>query len=116
MRGGRLRGKITFQEAVEAPDDYGQMVITYTDRYTARADIIFKSGKELFDSDEKTNNVSGIIECRYGATDIDPINVKYRIKDENTSRFYDMESIINIDQRNHKITMAVSDHANQNRS
>lgn len=116
MRGGRLRGKITFQEAVEASDDYGQMVITYTDRYTARADVIFKSGKEVFESEEKTNIVVGAIECRYSSAKIDPINVKYRIKDENTNRFYDMESIINIDQRNHKITMAVSDHANQNRS
>jgi len=94
VRAGDLRHKITIQKLTEASDGMGGMTTTYSTFKKVRASIWPIKGAEYLAARQTTSELTHKIRIRYLA-DLTP---KHRIKWG--TRYFDIEAIINPDERN----------------
>lgn len=91
---GEFRHIITFQEMEENKNSFGEMTKVWVDKFSTRAGIYPLSGKEFFATDKENSEISHKINIRYRPG----INNNMRIIFE--GRVFDIESIINFQERN----------------
>lgn len=93
MRAGNLRHKITIQKPTEASDGIGGMTTTWGTFKSVRAAIWPLRGTEYIAAMQVTSEISHKIRIRY----LDNVTSKMRIKFG--TRYFDIQSIINPDER-----------------
>lgn len=93
MRAGDLRHSIVLQKPTEASDGIGGMTTTWSTFKTVRAAIWPLKGAEYISAMQVTSEISHKIRIRY----ISGLTPKHRIKWG--SRYFDIEEIINPDER-----------------
>lgn len=97
MRAGKLRHRITIQSNVPSRGGMGGVEDSWTDLYSAWADIRPKSGREFWASDGIFADVTHGIEIRYREN----ITPEHRIKFG--TRIFSISSVLNFDERNEKL-------------
>ena len=80
MESGLLKDKITFQKQFVNVDDYGHEIITFTDAFTTRGDVIWNNGNRIVSNDEIVyeNTVSFVV--RYYCPVEDTMRIKHQDK------------------------------------
>lgn len=94
MRAGDLRHKITIQSPTETSDGMGGMTTTWSTFKTVRAAIWPLKGAEYIATMQTTSEISHKVRIRY----LEALTPKHRIKWGD--RYFDIEAIINPDERN----------------
>ena len=94
MRAGTLRHRIVLQVAGEGPDGIGGVTTTWTTFKTVWAAIWPLKGAEYIASMQVTSEITHKIRIRY----LSGLTPKHRIKWG--SRYFDIEAVINPDERN----------------
>jgi len=80
MRSGLLRHSITFQEKTTFRDTFGASVNTWIDKFTTKANIVFKNGSKTVENKELFNSQTIDINIRFRSD----INEQMRIKCKKT--------------------------------
>lgn len=93
MRIGDLRDRVTIQNFIRTPDEYGGYTETWQDIATVWANIKPLRGREFFQAQQIQSEVTHKITIRY--TDI--VKPTSRIKYNN--RIFEIKSIIDVDNR-----------------
>ena len=106
MRAGTLRKQIIIQQASEANDSHGQPIKTWSAYLTVSASVQPLKGREYFDAAQVNAETTTkfIIRHRLGITQ------KMRISYD--SKIYNIESIINVGERNREIHLMASEGVN----
>lgn len=92
---GRLRKKIDVQQVVEEQNSFGEPVQTWINFAANRwVDIDHRSGSESLSAQQTTGRVDFIFRMRF----VKGITTKMRVIFD--AKEYDIEAVINIDQRN----------------
>ena len=101
MQAGRLRHRVTVQRATDAIDQYGDQTPTWTALGTVWASVEPLNGREYFAAAQMQSEVSTRIVIRpiSGVT----LTPKDRVKFG--SRYFDIQSVINRDERNRELQL-----------
>ena len=112
MNVGRMRHKVTIEEVTETPDAYGDRTEVWSTYATRWASIEPIAGREYFSSRTENSEASVRIRMRWDMT-VGEVTTKHRITynypqlEESpqrlSSRVFDIESIINLRERNHEV-------------
>lgn len=102
MRSGLLRKRITLQRSTSTQDGFGQDVITWGDVGSRWASVEPLAGREFEDGQQNISRVETRFVTRYTTG----ITSKNRIVFDNVN--YEIESIINVDQRNREMEILCS--------
>ena len=65
MNIGKLRHRVTFQEATSSQNDFDEWITSYSDWATVWAAIEPNTGKRYFEAKQANSEVQGIIRIRY---------------------------------------------------
>lgn len=98
MRSGSLRHKIVFQQLTVQSDTYSKSAETWTDQVSTFAAIWPIRGNEKLENLRLENEVTHKIRIRYHRGLHPKMRIRY-FKD-NANRYYNIQSIINPDERN----------------
>ena len=104
MRAGRLRHRLNLQQQVETQDSLGGAIITWTTTATVWGGVEALSGSEKFMADQVQSSLQVRIIIRYGS-EWSGINTTWRVMDANTSRKYDIHSVIQPEHRSRPNTV-----------
>ena len=100
MEAGKLRHTISIQQQSTAQDSYGEAISTMTDIYAnIKASISPLNGREFFSGEKFNSEITHKITMRYKANLLPKMKVKFG------NRFFDIENIINLDERNIQLTL-----------
>lgn len=99
MRAGRLRHQITIQGTTETQNSYGEPVTAWTDFASVRAEITPISGREYFAAQEVRSDVTHRVRLRYLSGVTSQMRIMFG------SRIMDIESVINVNERNHELQL-----------
>lgn len=102
MNAGKLRKLITIQQQGISSDEFGAQVITWSTYYIAWADAQPLQGREYFAGQQFQSKVDTKFVLRYVAG----VTPKMRILCNSLP--YDIESVINIDERNRELHIMCS--------
>lgn len=102
MNAGKLRKLITIQQQSISSDEYGAQVITWSTYYIAWASVEPLQGREYFAGQQFQSKVDTKFILRYVAGVTPKMRISYN------SLFYDIESIINIEDRNRELQIMCS--------
>ena len=104
MRIGRLRHRLELQEkSVTGRDSFGAEQITWVTKQIVWGSIEPLSGNEYFAAKQTQAAISHRVKIRYNSA----INTKWRIKFG--TRIFEIESIINRNERNEEQTLICSE-------
>ena len=103
MRSGSLRHRITIEKTTETRDSVGGVVDSWTDHITTRASIEPLAGREFFQSHETQSETTHRIRMRWQAGITPKMRVKYDDLKNNVTRYFDIESVINVKELNREI-------------
>jgi len=92
---GTLRNRITIQRQIEAQASDGSLTPTWQSDYTVWASIKPSDGREKFDGQQVTAEVTHEIRIRAPSKPI-PINSKHRVVFKD--RIFHVSSIVNVDE------------------
>lgn len=113
MRAGDLRRRIDIQVRSTTQDALGQQSIVWTDYMTSvAADIQSLTGRERFIAQSASSQVTHTIVVRYCAQLADPLKVggmRAVYTYNGVTRYFEIESSINVDERNEQIQMLASE-------
>jgi len=104
MRAGRLRHRLKLQQQVITRDSYGAAIITWTTTATVWGAVEALWGKESVVTDQQVSDLTVRIIIRYDSS-WSAIDTKWRIEDANTSRKYDIKTVILPEQRSRPNTV-----------
>ena len=104
MRAGRLRHRLNLQQQVETRDSYGGAIITWSTTKQVWGAVEALSGSENFTADQVNYQLQVRIIIRYGS-EWSNINNKWRVQDVNSSRKYDIHSVIQPEHRSRPNTV-----------
>lgn len=99
MEAGRLRHRITFQQATETYNDVGEPVTTWSDFKTVWAEVRPLKGEEYWSSQQVNAQITHRVNIRY----LPGIDSTMRIKFK--ERYFDIEPPLNADERNVRLSM-----------
>ena len=99
MRAGSLRHKIIFQQLTVANDTWGHSSETWTDQVTTYAAIWSLRGVERMEALKLDNEISHKIRIRYQSGLHPKMRIKYVDYKEDSTRYFNILSILNIDER-----------------
>jgi len=102
MQAGKLRHRVTIQEATESVDSYGQPTFAWADEATVWASIEPLRGQERLAQQQIESDVTHRVTLRY-LTNLTPAK---RIKFG--SRYLEIRSVMNVDE--HDETMVLECH------
>lgn len=97
MRAGRLRHRLTFEEATESRDSFGDLQKSWSDFVTVWGAAEPLRGREFFDA--RRENVEA--EIRFRIRHRDDIDEKMRVVWD--GRTYDIESLLDVDGRGREL-------------
>lgn len=109
MRAGTLRQVISIQEETETKNDYGEVLISYNEIKETRAGIYPVKGEEKYINAELLNTVSHKIEIRYDSN----INITPKNRVVFNGRIFDIESVINLSEKNVTLFLFCSEKFNE---
>lgn len=101
MRPGDLRHRITLQQKVETRDEFGGVTETWQDVATIHAAIEPLKGREFFAAQQVQADTTGRIRIRYREGVVPAMRAKFG------ARVYDLQSVINVDERNRELHLLV---------
>lgn len=101
MRGGRLRHRLAVQRQNSAPDAYGEDTGTWSEIVQTRGDVEPLQGKELWEAQKATAEVTHRITMRYG---VDVLPEDRVINTTGAAHVtYEVTAVINVAQRNREL-------------
>lgn len=103
MQSGRLRHKISIEKVTETINDAGEVTESWGEFANIWAQIMPLVGKEYWSSRQVESEVTGKIRIRY----LPGVTPKMRINSNN--RIYNIEAVINIEERNMETVLLVSE-------
>lgn len=104
MRAGRLRHRLNLQQQVETKDALGGAIITWTTSHTVWGGIEALTGWENFTADQVNSSLMVRVIIRYDSA-WSSINSKWRVVDANSSRKYEINAVIQPEQRSRPNTL-----------
>jgi len=104
MRAGRLRHRLNLQQQVETKDEYGAAIITWSTTATVWGGVEALYGFEATTADQVSSQLQVRVVIRYD-TAWAGIDTTWRVMDANTSRKYDISSVIQPEQRSRPNTV-----------
>lgn len=102
MRAGALRHKVTIEQPTNSQDSMGGLTQTWTTYAIRFAEVKPLSGREFFDAQQYAADVNYRIRLRYDDTSK---NITPSMRVSWDSRVFDIESVINRDERNKEIIL-----------
>lgn len=103
VRAGMYRESIAVDEAVEAQDETGDPVVTWTEREVVRAEVKPLRGRERLQENAINANIDVKIFTRW-APFWDTVTAKWRIRHlDKGGTIYNVVAITNVDMRNHEV-------------
>jgi len=99
-----LRHRITIEQVTETVNSVGEPIITWTTFAIVWASVAPLDGREFWASKQINSEVTGKIKIRY----LSGINTKMRVLFG--SRVFDIEAILNVEERNKEMTLLVKEH------
>ena len=108
MRAGKLRHRITIQELsiTKDPDGYNEDIENWVDFKKVWAEIEPLKGKEYWAAKQVVGEVTGRMKIRY----LEGVNEKMRVI--YGSKTYDIEAVINVDEKNKEMQLLVKEDLN----
>ena len=106
MRGGRLRHSVIIQTPTEVNDSHGQPIKTWATFATVYAAVEPISGREYFDAAQINSEITTKIIIRA----LSGVTTKMRISYD--SRLYNIQSIINVRERDREMHLICSEGLN----
>lgn len=103
LRSGSLRHLITVQANTTSRDDYGGITNSWATYLTTRSSVNPVSGNQKLSDNKVSNDRSFEFMFRYDPSK-NPVSPKHRISWD--SRTFDIESILEYDERQHFVTVA----------
>lgn len=94
MQAGQLRHKIALQSPTEVSDGLGGVTVTWSTQHKCYAEIDPPKGRQFFVAGQKQNEVVQRIRIRYYSS----VTPEWRVRFG--TRYFDIESIIDPDERN----------------
>lgn len=111
MRSGDLRKRVLFQMRGTTSDTFGQQTTTWTDLFTAWAEIQALSAREMFAAQAVQSEVTHAITVRYRAELALPKTVA-AMRAVYRGRIFNISGAINTDERNREIVMQAAEGLN----
>lgn len=109
MKSGALRHKIVFQQLTVANDTWGHSNETWTDEVITKAAIWPMRGIEKVESMRLENEVTHKIRIRHKRGLHPKMRIKYFDYREQSTRYFNILSIINPDERNRYLEIMASE-------
>ena len=103
MRAGRLRHVITIEQSTKTDNTLGEPIETWATFKQVRAQITPINGKEYFAASQIQSTVSHKVKIRYTSGITTDMRINFN------GRYFDIESIINFQERNKEIEMMVTE-------
>lgn len=103
MRGGKLRRLVTIQRRNATQDTFGQSIPDWTDVLVCWASIEALSGRELVTAQAINAATTHEVVLRYAQGISAAMRILYG------TRAFEILSVLNIDERNRQLTLAVSE-------
>ena len=103
MQSGKLRHKISIEKVNETINDAGEVTESWVEFANIWAQIMPLVGREYWSSRQVESEVTGKIRIRY----LPGVTPKMRINSNN--RIYNIEAVINIEERNIEMVLLVSE-------
>ena len=100
MRAGALRHKIVFQQLTVANDTWGHSAKTWADYATRHAAIWSLRGVEQLEAMKLDNEITHKIRIRYTSGLHPKMRISYYDFKADSTRYFNIRSILNIDERN----------------
>jgi SPP1 family predicted phage head-tail adaptor len=117
VRAGDLRRRVLFQKRVSTKDTFGQETLAWIDYLgNVPADIQALSGREQMAAQAVNASVSHSISVRYSSLLADPIAVaamRVIYINAGVTRYFNVASAMNVDERNKTISLTASEGLNQ---
>ena len=104
MRAGRLRHRVNLQQQTQVQDQYGGFTTTWTTVDTVWGAIEALRGKEFFEVGQTNSEVTARVVIRY-SDDWAGIDNTWRIQDAHSGVKYDIESVIQPEERSRPNTV-----------
>ena len=101
IQAGHLRHQIVVETPTETADTMGGITTTWATFKTIRAAVMPLRGREYLEARQTQTAVSHRIRIRY----LEDLTTKMRIKWG--TRYFDIESVLNILERNHQMDLMV---------
>jgi SPP1 family predicted phage head-tail adaptor len=108
MRSGDLRKRVTFQMRGTTSDTFGQQTTTWTDLFTAWAEIQALSAREMFAAQAVQSEVTHAITVRYRAELALPKTVA-AMRVLYGSRIFNLAGATNPDERNRELVIQATE-------
>lgn len=105
MRAGLLRNLVTIEQRGSVRSSFGSPTDSWAVFATVRADISPLNGRELEAAQKMVANVNTEITIRYLIGVVPEMRVNWNDATANRSRLFDIASVIDEDQRHHKMTL-----------
>ena len=103
MRGGALRHPIVIQTQTEAKDSYGAVTPSWATFASVRAEVSPVVGREYFVAKQSSSSTTHRFRIRYLA------NVTAQMRILFDSRYFIIESVIDIDERNKEMVLMATE-------
>ena len=103
MRAGDLRRRVTIQQKSVTRDTYGAEVISWTDVATVWASVEDLSGRELYDAERITTEVTTRIRIRYRAGITTDMRAVYG------ARVFNIRAVLDTEGRKRELQLLVAE-------
>ena len=104
MRAGRLKHRLYLQQRTDTRDAHGGTIPSWSTTATVSGAVEALTGWENLTADQITNVLMVRIVIRYGDA-WKTINTKWRVKDVNTGKKYNIQAVIQAEHRSRPNTM-----------
>jgi SPP1 family predicted phage head-tail adaptor len=105
MRGGRLRKRVILQRPVETQGDTGGVTISWVDVATVWAGVEPLRGREYESARAQNAETTHRIVLRFR----DDIQRTWRLRLQNSTRYYRIDEMLNIDERNREVQIRATE-------
>jgi SPP1 family predicted phage head-tail adaptor len=105
MRGGRLRKRVILQRPVETQGTTGGMTLTWVDVATVWAGVEPLLGREYDAARVRNAETTHRIVLRFR----DDIQRNWRLQLQNSTRYYRIDEMLNIDERNREVRIRATE-------
>jgi SPP1 family predicted phage head-tail adaptor len=97
MQAGKLRHRVTIQQAVEAHNAYGETIRTWSTVATVYASVEPIRGREFFDAEQVQSEISQRVRMRYRS------GIKPTMRLLYGSRLLQIQAVIDVEERHREI-------------
>lgn len=102
MRAGLLNRRVTFQDAIQAQNDMGEVVMSWVDARTVWAAVLPARGSKYFAAQQLQNKASTVIRVRYQPGFRATQRIKHE-KEPGIDEFFEIVDIIEVNEDRREI-------------